>query len=171
MTNTTSTLERLVAVVESGIGYLRLFFGILAGCLIVAVFFCVSANVFGRYVLDSSYDWAAEMSRFFFIWAVLLGAGVGCLRNQNIAVSFIKDAVPTGVGRFFEAVKIAVVYAVCIIIFIAYRELVSGYVSSTPLLGIPMTDMYMAMLVLAALTLIANTADLLRLAAGLERSA
>lgn len=164
-------IERFVTVFDSGIGYLRTGLAIVVGILVLAVFFCVSANVFGRYVLDSSYDWAAEMSRFFFIWAVLLGAGVASLRNENIAVSFLKDAVPPPVAAVFDVIKIGIVYTICVIVFIAYQALVSGYVSSTPLLGIPKTYLYMAMLVLAALMFIANTADLLRLMARMTRSA
>jgi hypothetical protein len=58
-----------------------------------------------------------------------------------------------------------------VIIFVAYHELVSGYVSSTPILGMSKTYLYMAMLVLAALMFLANTSDLLRFAAGIEREA
>ncbi|AWN15380.1 TRAP transporter small permease [Salinisphaera sp. LB1] len=164
-------IEQFVCIFESGIGYLRTGLAIVVGCLVLAVFFCVSANVFGRYVLNSSYDWAAEMSRFFFIWAVLLGAGVACLRRQNIAVAILKDAVPGGVAAVFELIKIAIVYMICVIIVFAYLQLISGYVSSTPLLGIPMTYLYIAMVVFAAFMFLANTADLLRLLARATRSA
>lgn len=159
-------MRSFVAAVDSGIRYLRITLGVVAGLLILAVFFCVTANVFGRFVLDASYSWAEEMSRFFFVWAVLVGGGVGCLANENIAVTFVKDKMPGAVAALFELLKIAVIYAICVIIFIAYRELISGYVSATPILGISKTYLYVAMLVLAVLMFIANTADLLRLAAG-----
>ena len=161
-----SRMTPLVSALETGIYYLRFALGVVAGLLILAVFFCVSANVFGRFVLNSSYDWAEAMSRFFFIWAVMIGAGVGCLRNENIAVSFVKDAVPRPVALVFEAVKIAVVYAVCVFILTGFRQVVSGYVSAMPLMGISMTYLYVAMLVFAVLLFVANTADLLRLIAG-----
>lgn len=163
-------IERFISSVELGIVYLRTALAIVVGTLIFGVFFCVSANVFGRYVLNSSYDWAGAMSRFFFIWAVLLGGGVACLRNGNIAIAFIKDSVPRLVATLFELIIIAVVYGICVVIFIAYRELVSGYVSSTPLLGIPKTYLYIAMVVFAAAMFIANTAELLRLMARATRS-
>jgi TRAP-type C4-dicarboxylate transport system permease small subunit len=164
-------MRSLVTYVDRGIRYLRIGLGILAGVLILAVFFCVSANVFGRFVLNASYDWAEEMSRFFFIWAVLLGGGVGCLANENIAVSLVKDKVPRPVAAVFEILKIIIIYAVCVIIFVAYHDLVSGYVSSTPILGMSKTYLYMAMLVLAALMFLANTSDLLRFVTGIEREA
>lgn len=162
-------MDALVAAAERGVGYLRLGLGILTGLLTIAVFFCVSANVFGRFVLNNSYDWAEEMSRFFFIWAVLVGGGVGCLANENIAVTFVKDAVPNAVALIFDILKVAIVYAVCVIIGIAYHELVSGYISVTPLLGISKTWLYVAMLVFAALLALANTVTLLQVIARLIR--
>lgn len=164
-------MDALVAAAERGVGYLRLVLGVLTGLLTLAVFFCVSANVFGRFVLNSSYDWAEAMSRFFFIWAVLLGGGVGCLANENIAVTFVKDAVPAALATVFDIIKIVIIYAVCAIIVVAYHELVSGYVSVTPLLGISKTYLYMAMLVFAALLAISNTVNLLQVIARLARRA
>lgn len=158
-------MEALVAAVERGVSYLRLGLGVLTGLLILAVFFCVSANVFGRFVLNNSYDWAEAMSRFFFIWAVLLGGGVGCLANENIAVTFVRDTVPAALAKIFDLIRVVVIYAVCGIIVVAYHQLVSGYVSVTPLLGIPKTYLYMAMLVFAALLAIANTVALLKMCA------
>lgn len=164
-------MDALVATAERGVHYLRIGLGVLVGLLTIAVFFCVSANVFGRFVLNNSYDWAEAMSRYFFIWAVLVGGGVGCLANENIAVTFVKDAVPNAVARIFDIIKIAIIYAVCVIIVMAYHQLVSGYVSVTPLLGISKTYLYMAMLAFAALLAIANTVDLLRLIAKFTRRA
>lgn len=162
-------MDDFIAVFESGIHYLRLCLGVLVGLLTIAIFFCVSANVFGRYVLNSSYDWAEAMSRFFFIWAVLVGGGLGCLANENIAVTFIKDAVPEIVAKVFDILKVVLIYAICAIIFVAYRDIVSGYVRLTPLLGISMTYMYSAMLAFAVLLAIANTVDLLRVIAYFNR--
>ncbi|WP_106476449.1 TRAP transporter small permease [Phytohalomonas tamaricis] len=169
MNNEISAKSGFIVTLEKYIGYLRKTLALVVGCLAIAVFFCVSANVFGRFVVNESYDWAEEMSRFFFIWMVLLGAGVGCLNNENIAVDFLKIAVPNAVSKLFELVKIVVVYLVCVIIFIAYRDLTSGFVSFTPILGIPKTYMYVAMLVLALLMFLANTADLLRLMVSMKR--
>lgn len=155
-------MEALITRIESLIAYLRCGLGVLTGLLAFAVFFCVSANVFGRFVLNSSYTWAEGMARFFFIWTVLVGGGLGCLANENIAVSFIKDKVPAAAAHVFEFLKIVVVYAVCVAIFVAYHELASGYVRLTPLLGISMIYFYMAMLVFAVMLALANTMDLLR---------
>ena len=53
--------------------------------------------------------------------------------------------------------SIAIVYIVCICILLGFNEVISGYTSATPMLGIPQTFLYSAMPVMAILTMIANT--------------
>jgi len=154
---------------EKLVHYLKLALTPVVGFLALAVFFCVTANVFGRYVMNDTYEWAAALSRYFFIWLVLLGGGLGCLCDENISVTFIKDNMPRFVFNVLEVVKILVIYGVCVVIFIGYAELASGFVGRTPLLGMSQIYLYMAMLALAALMLLANTMDLLRFIVRLQK--
>ncbi|WP_233350248.1 TRAP transporter small permease [Kushneria phosphatilytica] len=169
MSNGLSDKRGFIGGVEKGLEYMRKFLLVIVGLLTIAVFFCVTANVFGRFVLNSSYPWAEEMSRFFFIWTVLLGAGVACLGNENVTLEFVRERVPAIVGKLFDLIRIAVIYAICIVIFLAWQDVLAGFVSFTPILGIPHTWMFVAMLVFAVLMFLANTLDLLRLGAGLKK--
>ena len=81
------------------LGWLRQTLEIAAGLLVLGVVFCVTANVFGRFVLNYSYTWAEELSRVLFIWLVLLGAGVGSLGNEHVAVTFFRDKAPAGLRK------------------------------------------------------------------------
>ncbi|WFF40077.1 TRAP transporter small permease [Salinicola endophyticus] len=148
------------------LGWLKLTLEIAVGLLVLGVVFCVTANVFGRYVLNYSYTWAEEMSRVLFIWLVLLGAGVGSLGNEHVAVTFFRDKAPTALKRAASLLAIAVIYIVCICILLGFRDLISGYTSATPMLGIPQTFLYSAMPVMAILTLIANSVALVALLRG-----
>lgn len=145
------------------LGWLKLTLEIAAGILVLGVVFCVTANVFGRYVLNDSYTWAEEMSRVLFIWLVLLGAGVGSLGNEHVAVTFFRDKASTALRFVATLLTIAIVYLVCICILFAFKDLISGYTSATPMLGIPQTFLYSAMPVMAILTLIANSVALVSL--------
>ncbi|MCE3027367.1 MULTISPECIES: TRAP transporter small permease [Salinicola] len=148
------------------LGWLKLTLEIAVGLLVLGVVFCVTANVFGRYVLNYSYTWAEEMSRVLFIWLVLLGAGVGSLGNEHVAVTFFRDKAPSALKRAASLLAIAVIYIVCICILFGFRDLISGYTSATPMLGIPQTFLYSAMPVMAILTLIANSVALVALLRG-----
>ena len=132
------------------LGWLRQTLEIAAGLLVLGVVFCVTANVFGRFVLNYSYTWAEELSRVLFIWLVLLGAGVGSLGNEHVAVTFFRDKAPGGLRKAAALLSIAI----------------SGYTSATPMLGIPQTFLYSAMPVMAILTMIANTIALVELIRG-----
>lgn len=148
------------------LGWLRRTLEIAAGLLVLGVVFCVTANVFGRFVLNYSYTWAEELSRVLFIWLVLLGAGVGSLGNEHVAVTFFRDKAPAGVRKIAILLSIVIIYVVCICILFGFKDLISGYTSATPMLGIPQTFLYSAMPVMAILTLIANTIALIELIRG-----
>lgn len=148
------------------LGWLRQTLEIAAGLLVLGVVFCVTANVFGRFVLNYSYTWAEELSRVLFIWLVLLGAGVGSLGNEHVAVTFFRDKAPAGLRKAAVLLSIAIVYIVCICILLGFKEVISGYTSATPMLGIPQTFLYSAMPVMAILTMIANTIALVELIRG-----
>lgn len=148
------------------LGWLKLTLEIALGLLVLGVVFCVTANVFGRYVLNYSYTWAEELSRVLFIWLVLLGAGVGSLGNEHVAVTYFRDKAPSALRKVISLVSIALIYVVCVCVLLGFRELISGYTSATPMLGIPQTFLYSAMPVMAILTLIANTVALVSLLRG-----
>ncbi|WP_110668018.1 TRAP transporter small permease [Salinicola halophilus] len=148
------------------LGWLKLTLEIALGILVLGVVFCVTANVFGRYVLNYSYTWAEELSRVLFIWLVLLGAGVGSLDNEHVAVTYFRDKAPAGLRKALALLAIAIIYVVCICVLLGFNELIGGYMSATPMLGIPHAFLYSAMPVMAILTLIANSVALVSLLRG-----
>jgi TRAP-type C4-dicarboxylate transport system permease small subunit len=133
------------------------------GILVLGVVFCVAANVFGRFVLNYSYVWAEELSRVLFVWLVLLGAGLGSLKDEHVSVTFFEDLAPSPLRRLFGLASVLVVYVVCVCILLGFKDLMGGYISVTPLLKIPRSVLYSAMPVMAVLTLIANTIALVQL--------
>ncbi|SHF85743.1 TRAP-type C4-dicarboxylate transport system, small permease component [Modicisalibacter ilicicola DSM 19980] len=145
------------------LGLLKRSLEIIVGLLVLGVVFCVVANVFGRFVLNYSYVWAEELSRVLFIWLVLLGAGLGSLNNEHVSVTFFKNLAPTPLRKAFGILSALAIYVVCICILVGFQELMSGYISVTPLLKISKTLLYSAMPVMAVLTLIANTIFLFEL--------
>lgn len=145
------------------LGLLKRSLEIAVGLLVLGVVFCVVSNVFGRFVLNYSFVWAEELSRVLFIWLVLLGAGLGSLNNEHVSVTFFKNKAPPKIRRGFGILSALVIYVVCACILLGFQQLISGYISTTPLLKIPKTLLYSAMPVMAALTLIANTIFLFQL--------
>ncbi|MGB8713050.1 MAG: TRAP transporter small permease [Onishia taeanensis] len=154
-----STSHRMLALLKTSLE-------VAVGLLVVGVVFCVVANVFGRFVLNYSYAWAEELSRVLFIWLVLLGAGLGSIDREHVAVSFFKDKAPTPLKKLFSLLSIAIIYVVCVCILLGFWDQISGFTSATPMLKIPGTVLYSAMPVMAVLTLIANSLALYHLLRG-----
>jgi len=151
---------------RSALALLRTTLEIAVGLLVLGVVFCVAANVFGRFVLNYSYAWAEELSRVLFIWLVLLGAGLGSIDREHVAVTYFQDKAPASLRKLFALLCIAVIYIVCVCILLGFRDQLSGFTSATPMLQIPRTVLYSAMPVMAVLTLIANTLALVKLLRG-----
>ena len=54
----------------------------------------VVVQVFLRYVLNISLDWAEELSRLSFVWSVFFAIPLGIKRGAHVGVSLITDRLP-----------------------------------------------------------------------------
>jgi TRAP-type transport system small permease protein len=72
----------------------------LAGCFIIVVMavmiIIVSAQVFMRYVLNLSIDWADELARLCFVWTIFLGIPLALRRGGHIVMVLVLDRVTSG---------------------------------------------------------------------------
>jgi TRAP-type C4-dicarboxylate transport system permease small subunit len=55
----------------------------------VGMVLVVSSQVFMRYVLNSSIDWAEDIGRLFFVWAMFLAIPVGVGQGAHIAIELL----------------------------------------------------------------------------------
>lgn len=55
----------------------------------------ISAEVFFRYVLNSSLYFSEELSRFCFIWAGFLGASLALREGRHVGVTLLTDRLPS----------------------------------------------------------------------------
>lgn len=56
----------------------------------------VSAQVFMRYALNLSIDWAEEVSRLLFVWSVFLAIPLGIRRGAHVGMTLLTDILPAG---------------------------------------------------------------------------
>lgn len=62
---------------------------IMAGMVVV-----VSAQVFLRYVLNLSLDWAEEISRLLFVWSIFIAIPLGIKRGAHLSVVLLTEKLP-----------------------------------------------------------------------------
>ncbi len=83
---------RLIALEKSVAGA---FFAILIVCLILQVFTRLLPKLLGDWAVISL-PWTEELSRFSFVWLLMLGASVGMYNQEHFNVTFVVDALPRG---------------------------------------------------------------------------
>ncbi len=79
------------------------FFGHLAGWLFFAIGLMICYEVIARYVFVSPTIWAEEMSRFFQLWAVYLGAAYVLRHRHLIRITMLVDRLGPSGRRIAEA--------------------------------------------------------------------
>lgn len=119
--------------------------------MIVIVFI----NVVLRYGFHSGILATAEISRFLFVWIIMLGAVV-CLRDEtHLDLRMIERKLP----RVPRAMMRMIVYGIVVLTsgmlcLGAYRQAVSNWANVSPLSGIPVGFMYLAGAVAGALMVV-----------------
>jgi TRAP-type C4-dicarboxylate transport system permease small subunit len=123
--------------------------------LIISIVLQVITRLLPRYFGDSaviSLPWTEELSRFSFVWLLMLGASVGMYNQEHFALTLLRDAIPRAVQWWMELL----VYAFELI-FIGFlikygylmAEMVWGQIS--PALGLRYAYVYLSVPVGACL--------------------
>lgn len=78
----------------------------------------VAGQVFLRYVLNLSLDWAEEISRLLFIWSVFLAIPLGIRRGAHVGVSLLTNALPPPLQRhLFRAMNVTAIVLMAIVLY------------------------------------------------------
>jgi TRAP-type C4-dicarboxylate transport system permease small subunit len=111
--------------------------------LTLIMFVIVGANVFARFVLNSSLGWADELSRFIFIWISFLGAVMAYGTDDHVGLNFLVAKIKSGrIQNIIKVVSDLLILAVLgIIAYYGYIVAVSA-TNVSPALYIPMTLVY-----------------------------
>jgi TRAP-type C4-dicarboxylate transport system permease small subunit len=76
----------------------------------------VATQVGLRYGLNQSIDWADEVSRLLFVWAVFMAIPLGIARGGHIGIDLLTDRLPIGLrGRLFAVVDVLAVVLLAVV--------------------------------------------------------
>lgn len=62
----------------------------------------VSAQVVMRYVFNGSFDWADEVSRLAFVWAIFLAIPLGVSQGSHVGIGLLVERLPANVSRSIQ---------------------------------------------------------------------
>jgi len=89
-----------------------LFFILLAMGLVLGV------NIILRFVFESPIAWANVVTRYAYIYVVLLGTAVSYIEGSHAQIDFIYNSVPKGVQGFFDLVHCLAMLFLCAILLV-----------------------------------------------------
>ncbi len=120
----------------------------LSSTFLAIMILCLALQVLVRMVTGSGLDWAEEMSRFTFIWAVYIGSSLTAKRGAHVRLSAQFLLVPVGVRLFFHILADALWVAANIFFVAIGAQMVARalqFPETSPTLGI--TKAYVEMII------------------------
>lgn len=94
---------------------------VVSACMAVMVM-VVSAQVFMRYVLNSSFDWADEVSRLAFVSAVFLAIPLGLREGAHVGITIVVQCMPP---RLQDLLRRALCLVAAVMLVIVFYKAVS----------------------------------------------
>jgi TRAP-type C4-dicarboxylate transport system permease small subunit len=124
---------------------------ILIAALLAGMCVCALLQVIVRLVLDSfglnlSAPWSEELSRYFMIWLIFLGAAYACRRDQLISLTVVVGNLPVPLRRIANlAAALVCITFYAILIQVGMAAFRSGFIEMSPVLQFPKAYVYAAM--------------------------
>ncbi|MCL4369910.1 MAG: TRAP transporter small permease [Chloroflexi bacterium] len=123
--------------------------------LVVVMVVTVFGQVFCRYVLHDSPSWTEELARYDFIWISFLGSFVAFKRRAHVIVDTLLVALPPNVQRILTiAVQLAVAVFLVVLVQEGWKMILVTSNTKATMLQVPMSYVYAAVPVSAALMLV-----------------
>ena len=122
--------------------------------LLAAMAIMVFANVALRFTTDYSILWVEEASRYTMVWLTFVGAGLVVRYGGHIGIDTLQHALPHAAAAIRAAIValLAAFFATMIAVGSRYASLT--WAQTTPVMGIPVGAVYLAMPVGFALMMI-----------------
>jgi TRAP-type C4-dicarboxylate transport system permease small subunit len=105
----------------------------------------VSLQIFSRFTnLIPSYMWTEEMSRFFFVWLVLLGATLGVRERLHFDVDFLPNLSPRLTHVFLRMSQTAMLFFSGVVLYWGIEFTQFGWNQTSELADMPMWWIFIA---------------------------
>ncbi|RXJ74192.1 TRAP transporter permease DctQ [Veronia nyctiphanis] len=102
-----NVLSRIDAVARS----------VLLTCMVVMIS-VVASQVFMRYVLNSSIDWADEVSRMAFVWSIFIAIPLGVREGAHVGIDILTNRLPKQLARATARVMLSLAFVLmCVVTY------------------------------------------------------
>lgn len=129
---------------------LRKIVSVVNGLLNIAIAFSLAAmsilvfgNVVLRYVFNSGITWSEEMSRYFFVWLVFLGAIAALKDRMHLGVDIVVNLLPEKAKKVVFLISNGIVlYLLWLLLEGSWRMTILNSNSTGPATGMPLSYLY-----------------------------
>lgn len=131
--------------------------GVLMVILVVAMLAIGTAQVFSRYVLQSSLSWSEELMRFLYVWVVMIGINLG-IRHRGLAAitnltDYLEKKAPS-LRHLMAFLAFSLQLLVFAVMFFYGAKLVVSGRQLSPAMRIPLRYIYLAIPLGSAMSLV-----------------
>ncbi|MFD2177957.1 TRAP transporter small permease [Veronia pacifica] len=90
---------------------------VLLTCMVVMIS-VVASQVFMRYALNSSIDWADEVSRMAFVWSIFIAIPLGVREGAHVGIDILTSRLPKQLARALARVMLSLAFVLmCVVTF------------------------------------------------------
>lgn len=133
-------MKALASVLKTAQAVVRNIIGVALSIIMVVIL----VQTFTRYVIFHSLPWSEELSRYLFVFLVLVGANVGVTDNMMVSIDIIDNFMSKGLKKVFTYLRLIVGVIVNIFFFYSTFDMITiGKFQVSPAMQIPMSYMYM----------------------------
>ncbi|RCW76409.1 TRAP transporter small permease [Pseudorhodoferax soli] len=132
----------------------------LVGAMLCTMVLVVFVQILVRFLLPRlgitvSVPWSEELARYLMVWCIFLGAAVASRAGDLIAVESLVDALPARIGWRLKMVSyVATIAFLATLVWLGWRWVEFGEGESSTVMNLPMSWVYLALPVGAALTIV-----------------
>lgn len=119
------------------------FLNIAIALSLAAMSLSVLLNVILRYVFNSGLTWSEEVSRYFFVWLVFLGAVSALKDKMHLGVDLVVKALPKRMQKVVFVISNGIVlYILWLVVDGSWKMSVLNMNSTGPATGMPLSYLY-----------------------------
>ncbi|MDB9706071.1 TRAP transporter small permease [Pelagibacteraceae bacterium] len=117
---------------------------------IIAILFSIMilitfAQVIFRYVLNSAFAWAGELTIFLFIWVIFLGAVIALSKGMHIGVDIFSNLLSKKKQKKLLIFTNMLIITFCFLVIVGAAPLIiDNFTQRSPALGIRITYIYLS---------------------------
>ncbi|GEN86793.1 TRAP transporter small permease [Oceanobacillus sp. FSL W8-0428] len=133
--------------IESIFKYIAVF---LMGIIIVTV----TLQIVAREIIYFPVSWTQEVAKYSFIWMSLIGAALGIKNFSHVSIDAFVSKLPLKLQKIIQYfVEISIILFMAVLLVQSIKFSVSAAGQTSPVLGVPMSAVYVALIVFSILSI------------------